>query len=128
MWFRVDPSRRTVKVRVRRYPKAQRIFLKKYVKQLVKMGSLVPNPDAEWKAAPHIVPKPNSKVRFRMIIDLRPVNSVTTKTAWPMPHLDSEMQDFAGSKCVACLDFLLWILATAPTPRLVQRLRNHLPR
>ena len=105
MRIRVDPSRRSVKVRVRRYPKAQRVFLKKYVKQLVKMGFLIPNPDAEWQAAPHIVPKPNSKVKFRMTIDLRPVNSATAKTAWPMPHLDSEMQDFAGSTCFACLDF-----------------------
>lgn len=79
--------------------------MKKYVKQLVKMGFLLPNRDAEWQSAPHIVPEPNSKVRLRMTIDLRPVSSATTKTAWSMPHLDREMQDFSGSTCFACLEF-----------------------
>ena len=63
-------------------------------------------PTAEWQAAPLLVPKPGSKAKLRMAVDLRPVNAVTVKESLPMPHLDSEMQDFAGSKFFAILDFV----------------------
>ncbi|CAN8061293.1 unnamed protein product [Agarophyton chilense] len=43
---------------------------------------------------------------FRCAIDLRPVNDATVKQAWPMPHLDSEILGFAGSKCFAVLDLV----------------------
>lgn len=48
-----------------------------------------------------------SKVKFRVAVDLRPVNAATMKEARPthMPHLESELSDFAGSKCFASLDF-----------------------
>ena len=76
-----------------------------YIDRLVEMGFLIPNPDAEWHAAPLLVPKPNSRAEFRMTVDLRPVNAATKKESWPMPHLESELQDFAGSACFASLDF-----------------------
>ena len=102
----LDPSKPPVQVRARRYSGPQRAFLNKYVQQLVDMGFFVANPNAEWQAAPHIVPKPSSRALFRMKIDLRPVNAATRKRSWPMPYLDSEMQDFRGSKCFLGLDFV----------------------
>eukprot|EP00171_Calliarthron_tuberculosum_P004595 IDg4595t1 len=102
----LDPSKTPVQVRARRYSAPQRAFLNEYVKKLEEMGFFIANPNAEWQAAPHIVPKPSSRAKFRMTIDLRPVNAATRKRSRPMPHLDSEMQDFRGSKCFLGLDFV----------------------
>ena len=63
-------------------------------------------PTAEWQAAPLLVAKPESKERFRMAVDQRPVNAATIKEVWPMPHLDSEVSGFAGSTCFASLEFV----------------------
>lgn len=43
---------------------------------------------------------------FRPAVDLRPVNAVTIKEALPMPHLDSEINDFSGSKRFTSLEFV----------------------
>ena len=67
------------------------------------MDFLISNAYAEWQAAPHVVPKPASRAQFRMIIDLSPFNATNNKRAWPMPHLESEMQDFAGYTCFCTL-------------------------
>lgn len=95
-----------VRVRARRYSAEERAWLDKYVGALVKMGFLISNPDAAWQAAPILVPKKNSKAKYRMAIDLRPVKSANVKQAWPMPHLDSEVYDFADSDFFAVLDFV----------------------
>lgn len=104
MRIKLDPRKRPVRCKLRRYPAPQRAFLNKYVDKLVEMGFFIPNPNAQWQAAPLLVPK-NSKACFRTTIDLRPVNAATIKQAWPMPNLDAELQDFAGSTCFASLDF-----------------------
>lgn len=41
--------------------------------------------------------------KYRMTIDLRSVNATKVKESWPMPHLESELLDFSGSKCFASL-------------------------
>ena len=63
-------------------------------------------PTAEWQSAPLMIPKPGSKAKLRMAVDLRPVNSATIKESWSMPQLDSEIQDFASSKMFASIDFV----------------------
>ena len=105
-----------VRVRSRRYTAEGRAWLEKYVKALVDMNFLVPNSDASWQAAPLLVAKRNSKAKFRLATDLRPVNAATIKQAWPMPNLDSEVYDFAGSKFFAVLDFCsgYWQLPVDP--------------
>lgn len=111
----LDPRKKPVKSKVRRYPPRQRKFLNKYIETLVEYGYWIPNPNATWQAAPHLVPK-NSKAEFRTTIDTRPVNSATLKKAWPMPHIESEMEDFKGSVCFAIIDFVsaYWQLALHP--------------
>lgn len=42
---------------------------------------------AEWQAALLLVPKKNSKEKFRMTVDTCPVNAATTVEAWPIPHM-----------------------------------------
>lgn len=115
MRVRLDPTKRPVRVKARRYSPDQRRFLDKYIDTLRKMDFVVDMPTASWQAAPLLVPKPG-KATYRMAVDLRPVNAATVKEAWPMPHLESEVHDFAGSTCFASLDFVsgYWQLPLHP--------------
>ena len=106
MRVRLQAGYRPVRVKARRYPQDQRQFLDKYVETLKQMGFFIEMPTAEWQAAPLLVPKRGSKAKYRLAVDLRPVNAATTKEAWPMPHLDSEIYDFAGSSYFASIDFV----------------------
>lgn len=116
MEIKLDSSKPPVKSKVRRYPQNQRQLLNKNIDQLVNMGFFIPNKGASWQAAPHLVPKPGSKAPFRTTIDLRPVNAATIKEQWPMPTIESELQDFSGSNCFASLDFCsgYWQLPVHP--------------
>jgi len=80
--------------------------LEKYTDKLLEMGFLVLNPSSAWAAAPNIVPKPKSAAKYRMTIDLRPINSATVPETWPMPNVEAEASDFQGSTCFAVLDFV----------------------
>jgi len=90
--------------------------MNKYIDTLKEMDFFEDMPTAEWQAAPLILPKPGSKAGWRMTVDLRPVNGATIKESWPMPHLDSEVFDFAGSRCFASIDFVsgYWQLPLHP--------------
>lgn len=83
---------RPVHVKVRRYSSEQRKFLEKYVETLKQSGMWIDYPEAEWQAAPLLVHKPNSKAKYRVTVDLRPVNAATVQESWPMPHLVVEVK------------------------------------
>ena len=116
MRVRLNPDVRPVRVKARRYSPDQRMFSDKYIDTLRAMNFVMDMPTATWQAAPLLVPKPGSRAKYRMAVDLRPVNAATVKEAWPMPHIDSEIRDFAGSTCFACLDFVsgYWQLPVHP--------------
>ena len=106
MRVRLEPGPSPVRVKARRYSPEQRAFMEKYADKLLEMDFCLVMPTASWQAAPLIVPKLGSRSRHRMAIDLRPINAATIKESWPMPHLDSEVMDFAGSNNFASLDFV----------------------
>ena len=116
--MKIEPEKdaRPVRVKARRYSADERAWMELYVKKLVEMGFLIPNPNATWQAALIFVPEKNFKSKYRLAIDLQPVNAATIKRAWLMPHLDSEIYDFAGSECFAVLDFVsgYWQLPVHP--------------
>lgn len=74
------------------------MLLDKYIDTLREMDFLKDMPTGTWH--------PRSRKNYRLAVDVRPVNSVTVKEAWPMPHIDSEIWDFTGSTLFACLDFV----------------------
>ena len=116
MRVRLQDGAKPVRVKARRYPPDQRAFLDSYLKALVDLDMCVELPNADWQAAPLCVAKPGSRSKFRLAIDLRPVNSATVKESWPMPHLESELLDFKGSAVFAVLDFVsaFWQLPLHP--------------
>lgn len=101
MKIELDPLENPVRVKARRYPSNQRMFLKTTIDKLVEQGFLVPNPKASWQCAPLCVPKSKFKTALRLTIDLRPLKAANSKKDWPMPHIESELQDFAVSKVFA---------------------------
>lgn len=115
MRARLEKDCRPFRVKASRYNPEQRAFVEKYTDKLVEMGVFVETPTAAWQAT-HFWPKSGSKSIYCMAIDLGPVNSATVKETWPMPYIDSEVADFAGSSCFAVLDFIsaYWQLALDP--------------
>ena len=115
MRVRLETGKRAIKVKARRYSADQKEFLEKYVQQLVDMGFFIEMSTANWQAAPNLVEK-KGRAKYRMTIDLRPVDSATAKESWPMPPLESEIHEFAGSKYFASLDFVsgYWQLPLHP--------------
>ncbi len=101
MSVRLEPGRKSIKVKGRRYSPERRKILHRNVEKLKELEFLVDIPTAELQAAPLLVPKLGSKATFCMAFDLRPVNAATIKESWPMPHLNSEVTDFAKSSCLS---------------------------
>ena len=106
MRVRIEPGNRPARVKARRYPPDQRHFLDKHVDKLREIDFFVEIPMEEWMAALLLVPKHDSKAKLPMAVDLRPMNTATIKEAWPRPHLNSEISDFAGSTCFTISDFV----------------------
>ena len=105
MKIQLKEGLKPVRVKARRYSADEGAWLEKYVEKLVEMNFIVPKPDAAWQAALILVPKKNSRAKYKLAFHLRPVNAATIKQARPMPHLDSEVHDFGNSKCFATIDF-----------------------
>lgn len=105
MTIEINPGSRPVRVKARRYSDEQRKLLDKYITELVQMGFLQEMPKAEWQSAPLLVLKPSSKSKFRITVDLRPLNAATRKESWSMTHVESEIRDFSGSTCFVVLGF-----------------------
>ena len=104
MTVELKPNFKPVIAKTRRYSPEQRKYISIMVDKLEEYGYVKRNADAHWAAAPLLVPKPGTD-KFRLTFDLRPVNAATVPTAWPMPHVDAEASDFAGSVSYAVIDF-----------------------
>jgi len=98
------PQAQGIITKSRRYSPEQRDYLTRFLKRAKHYGFITENKNATWAAAPLLVLKPKSK-KYRLTFDYRPVNAATNSIGWPMPHLESECVDFAGSTCFASIDF-----------------------
>lgn len=75
MKSKIDRNKKPIKVNVRRYPADKKALFKTYVDKLIHYDILIPDSTVSWQAAPHLVPKLTKDSKYRIIIDLRPVNS-----------------------------------------------------
>jgi hypothetical protein len=112
------PDASPVRVKLRRYPPAQRNFLKQFVDAHIDFGLVYRNLSATWCSAALLVPKPGP-AGFRFTVDLRPVNQQTIPFAWPMPHIESELSSVHGSSrfCTFDLSHGYWQLELAAGSR-----------
>ena len=94
----------------RRYPPDQREFMFNLCKLLEDQKKIYANAKAKWAAMAYPVIKPGKTAetpimeRYRLVIDLRAVNSVTVPIAFPMPHIDVYLSALSGSSVYAQLD------------------------
>lgn len=56
MKFQLDPNKKPVRVKARKYAVFQRRFHDKYISQILKMGLIKPCPQASCQAALHLLP------------------------------------------------------------------------
>lgn len=91
-------TKTTVNVNVRKYPAEQRKFSSPYFDKLVKVGYGKVFLHAAWQAAPHMVPKINSKSRWLTTIDLRPVHATTKAEQRPMAIIEFKFGKFIGNR------------------------------
>lgn len=90
--------------KTRRYTPEQINFMSNYVLKLELYGFIKSNANESWVSAPLLGPKP-PPAHYRLTFYLRMVNSATVPIVWPIPHIESELRDLAGSTCLACIDF-----------------------
>ncbi len=102
MKVQLETNSRPVIAKAQRFSESQRNFLDTYTNTLIEFGFIVEEKNPTWAAAQLLVPKP-APANFRMTLDLRPINAATIPIGWPMPHIDSELLDLAGSKCYASI-------------------------
>lgn len=95
----LEDDARPVKVRFQNYFQEQNIYiLKSFVAQLVKDEIAYPGPTYSWVKVPLLVPK-TSPAKFRFTANLRPVNKITVKHRFSMPHIEQKVTKLAVSKC-----------------------------
>ncbi|GLD95516.1 hypothetical protein PINS_up004193 [Pythium insidiosum] len=80
----------------RKYPEAQRDFLRRYVKELEASGLIYRNNASRWACAAHPVKKQGSD-GYRITVDYRPVNQCTVPLAGATPNLRAVTQAVRGA-------------------------------
>jgi RNase H-like domain found in reverse transcriptase/Integrase core domain/Reverse transcriptase (RNA-dependent DNA polymerase)/Chromo (CHRromatin Organisation MOdifier) domain len=125
MEITITPGSFPVRVKPRRYPPQQKLFIEKHCAKLVEYGLAYANTTSPWACAPLAVSKPGG--RFRFTVDLRPVNAVTQPATWPMPHLESALDQVALSKVFGTFDLCqgYWQLPLATESQSTQSFITH---
>eukprot|EP00171_Calliarthron_tuberculosum_P004025 IDg4025t1 len=72
-----------------------KIFMNKFIKQLIEMRSMHPNTSSKWASSLLILSKPSKIGKYRFKIDLRGVRSATVMNARLMSHIESELMGHA---------------------------------
>jgi hypothetical protein len=104
MTVRLKPGAQPVKCHNRRLPLAQREWLRKHIKELVDAGILYRKDDSAWASAPNLVAKPGTD-EYRLTIDMRPVNMCLEQIEWPMPCIETLMENLSDAEVFLLLDF-----------------------
>ena len=94
-----------IAAKTRRYTRDGRKFMEHYVDRVIEYGFGKVTTEAKWVAARVLVAKPAPPL-FRLTFDYRPIKAATVPMTRPMPDIDSEMADLAGSKFFAVIDFV----------------------
>jgi hypothetical protein len=65
------------------------VELKKQLEELLKKGFIRPS-KSEW-GCPALFVKKNKEDTLRMCMDYRPLNAITIKNKYPLPHIDAKV-------------------------------------
>jgi transposase InsO family protein len=90
-----------VRQSLRRQPYAQLEEIEKNVQELLQAGVIRPSTSA-WSSNVLLVKKKDGSSRF--CVDMRKVNDVTVKQAYPLPHIDTCLESLGGANFFSTLD------------------------
>ena len=76
--------------------------LKKEVERLAEIGVLQRQPESPWASPTFIIPKKNLTVRF--ISDFRKVNELLVRKPYPLPKIQTVLQELQGFSYATALD------------------------
>ena len=80
--------------------------LRGMLKQLEDQGLIYRNKSAHWASPAFLVPKPGKKDEYRLVVDLRYVNSQTLPISWEMPNLEHCMHVTRDATHFGTFDFV----------------------
>ena len=72
------------------------------MERLVKIGVIKRQPESEWVSPTFIIPKKEGTVRF--ISDFREVNKCLVRSPFPIPKIQTILQELEGFKYATALD------------------------
>ena len=101
---------------VRRLPPHRKEQVNKLLHEMQENDIIHPS-SSPWASPIVLVQKKDGSVRF--CIDYRKLNAVTTKDAYPLPHIDDTLDTLCGSKWFSTLDLLsgYWQVEMSPEDR-----------
>lgn len=110
MKVRLNEKKQIIRVKVGKHPLVQKKFMNTYFQKRAEYGYIEPNPNVTWQNAPNLVPK--DKDRYRVTIDLRPLNAAKIGETWPLSILKAERANCTGKMFFATIDYCntYWIL------------------
>ena len=85
---------------------AQEAYLSDKLDTLHRIGIITPIKDAHWSPAVFVVPKPNKPDQFRIVTNLRPLNSRVMPTALETPTLGGCLRSVTHAHCFGCFGVL----------------------
>lgn len=106
-----------VRMTPRRLPLARQAAADKALREMQQAGLIEPS-TSSWAFPVVMVPK-KQRDDWRFCVDFRPLNKVTKKDPYPLPHIDETLDTVAGSSWFSSLDLHsgYWQVPLAPEAR-----------
>jgi hypothetical protein len=103
--FTIELEPDTAPISQRRYRMARKELakVKKQLEELLNKGFIYPS-SSPWGCPAIFVKKDDT---LRMCVDYCPLNAVTIKNKYPLPHIDALFDQLAGAKVFSKIDFWL---------------------
>ncbi len=107
---------RPIKQAPRRLPYHRQVEVRKIIAEMERNGIIRPS-ESPWASPVVLVTKPDSTLRF--CIDMRRLNDVTIKDAYPLPRIDDSLDQLTGSRWYTSLDLAsgYWQVELKPEDR-----------
>lgn len=89
-----------------RYPQVHKEEVHKQVNDMLEKG-IIKHSTSPWSSPIWIVPKKpdaSGKVKWRVVIDYRGLNSITVNDAFPLPNITEILDNLGKAKYFTCLD------------------------
>ncbi|XP_039029195.1 LOW QUALITY PROTEIN: uncharacterized protein LOC120163293 [Hibiscus syriacus] len=98
----INPEYKPVQQKLRRMRPEMLLQIKEEVMKQINAGFLKASKYPEWVA--NIVPVPNKNGKVRMCVDYRDLNKASPKDSFPLPHIDTLVDNTAGHAWFSFMD------------------------